>query len=116
MNVHMSKPRKVIYLLVGGLCLTLGLVGLIIPIIPGVLFLFAAIYLLSRGSQRIKRFTETNPQAMLMQKHMDQFGGVNAADRFRLAGWMALGATAQSLRLVGDVFSRAVSTVVRSVS
>ncbi len=116
MNVRLSKPRKVIYLLVGGLCLTLGVIGLIIPIIPGVLFLLAAIYLLSRGSQRIKRFTESNPRVLHMQKRMDQFGEVNAADRFRLAGWMALGATVQSFRVIGNGFSRAVRTVGRSVS
>jgi uncharacterized membrane protein YbaN (DUF454 family) len=108
MSGRVSKPRKVIYLLIGGVCLALGVIGLIIPIIPGVLFLMAAVYLLSRGSGKIKRFTDRDPRILQMQQRMEQFGEVNVADRFRLAGWMALDAAVKSVRAISTLFPRAV--------
>jgi len=116
MSVRLSKPRKVIYLAIGGMCLMLGVIGLIIPIIPGVLFLMAAIYLLSRGSRKIKKFTDRDPRILQMQQRMEQFGEVNAVDRIRLAGWITLDAVVKSLQAIGTIFSRATRMVGQKVS
>lgn len=116
MSVRLSKPRKLTYLVIGGLCLTLGVIGLIIPIIPGVLFLIAAVYLLSRASRKIKRFTDRDPRILHMQQRMEQFGEVNAADRIRLAGWMALDAGVRGAQTIGTGCSRAARMVSQRVS
>lgn len=116
MGGRVSKPRKVIYLVIGGMCLTLGVIGLIIPIIPGVLFLMAAVYLLSRGSRRIKKFTDRDPRILQMQQRMDQFGEVKLADRIRLAGWMTLDAVVKSVQAISGVYSRATKMVSQRVS
>ena len=116
MGGRVSKPGKVIYLVIGGMCLMLGVIGLIIPIIPGVLFLMAAVYLLGRGSRRIKKFTDRDPRILHMQQRMEQFGDVNLADRIRLAGWMTLDAVVKSMQAIGTVFARATKIVSQRVS
>ncbi len=65
--MRISKLQKLVYLVIGIVCLLLGVIGLVIPIIPGILFLMAALYLLSRGSRRIKKFTEQSPRVLLMR-------------------------------------------------
>ncbi len=116
MSVRLSRPRKFIYLVIGGMCLTLGVIGLIIPIIPGVLFLMAAVYLLSRGSRKIKRFTDRDPRILQMQQRMEQFGEVNVVDRIRLAGWITLDAAVKSAQAISTGFSRATKMVSQRVS
>lgn len=111
-----NKPLKLIYLVIGVICLMLGVIGLVIPIIPGVLFLMAALYLLNRGSRRIRTFTERSPRVLLMRQRMDQFGDINVPDRIRLAGWMTLDAALKSVQFVGKGMNRVGRLVGRRVS
>ena len=94
---RLGKSLKLMYLAIGLVCLMLGIVGLIIPIIPGVLFLMAALYLLSRGSARIKKFSEGHPRMRHMHRRMEQFGVVSFPDRCRLAGWTVVEAGVKSV-------------------
>ena len=114
--MRISKLQKLVYLVIGVVCLMLGVIGLIIPIIPGVLFLLAAVYLLSRGSRRIRKFTEKSPRVLLMRQRMDQFGEINVADRVRLAGWMTMDAGVKSVQFVGNGINRAGRLVGQRVS
>lgn len=114
--MRMNKSLKLVYLVIGVLCLMLGVIGLVIPIIPGILFLMAALYLLNRGSRRIKKFTQKNPRVLLMQQRMNQFGEINIADRVRLAGWMAMDAGIKSAQLAARGMSRAGRFVAEKVS
>ena len=116
MSVPVSKPRKVIYLVIGGMCLTLGVIGLIVPIVPGVLFLMAAVYLLSRASAKIKNFTDRDPRILLMQQRMEQFAEVDAIDRIRLTGWMTLDAIVKGVQAIGTGCSRVARMVSQRVS
>lgn len=114
--MRISKPLKLVYLVIGVVCLMLGVIGLVIPIIPGVLFLMAALYLLNRGSRRIRKFTEKNPRVLLMRQRLDQFGEISVADRVRLAGWMTMDAAVKSAQLVASGMSRAGRFVSKRVS
>ena len=81
----LNGAEKLIYLTLGILFLVLGLIGLIIPILPGVLFLAGALYMLSRGSQRVKTLSEQNPTLRRVQARMDQFDGVSALEKVQVA-------------------------------
>ena len=105
--MRFSNAQKLVYLVIGVICLMLGVVGLIIPIIPGVLFLMAAVYLLSRGSKRIHEFTKNDPRLSKIHRRMDQFGEVDAKSRIQLAGWMVADAAATTVRIVGGGVHRA---------
>ena len=102
----MKTPLKLVYLVLGIVFLMLGVIGLIIPVIPGVLFLMAAVYVLSKASKRVKQFTERDPRILEMQQRFDRFGEVHPIDRVRLAGWMALDGVVKGAESVSSGFSR----------
>ena len=111
-----NTSLKLVYLVIGGVCLMLGVIGLIIPIIPGVLFLMAALYLLSRGSRRIKSFSEGHPRLRPMHRRMEQFGEVDFSDRIRLGAWMMVEAGVKSVQVIKNGVVRAVRSVNRKNS
>ena len=56
-----SLPLRVVYIVLAAVCIMIGLMGLIIPIIPGFLFLLFAVYLLSRVSHRFRQWADRQP-------------------------------------------------------
>ena len=51
---------KAVLVVVIGLCLILGIIGLILPVIPGILFLFIDATLLSKLSTRFASYLKQN--------------------------------------------------------
>ena len=88
--MNVSGPEKLLYITVGILLLALGLVGLLIPIIPGVLFLAGAVYMLSRGSQSVRQYAESHPHLSRMQARMDRLDAISMAEKAQVAGLTAL--------------------------
>ena len=81
-----SGPEKIFYISIGVLFLMMGVIGLIIPIIPGVLFLAGAVYMLSRGSSRVREYAENHPKLSGMQKRMDQMDAISMVEKAQVAG------------------------------
>ncbi len=111
--MKVTKTQKLAYLVIGVICLMLGVIGLIIPIIPGILFLMAAIYLLSQGSARIRHFVRANPRFEQMHQRMDRMSEVDFASRMRVTGWMAVDATVSGAQYVGSRISGVCAAVKR---
>ena len=88
-----NGPEKILYLTLGIMFLALGVVGLLIPIIPGVLFLAGAVYMLGRGSERIRTFTESHPHLSGLQARLHRLNAVSVFDRIRVAALMTLETT-----------------------
>ena len=88
--MNVSGPEKLLYITVGILLLALGLVGLLIPIIPGVLFLAGAVYMLSRGSQSVRQYAESHPHLSCMQARMERLDAISMAEKAQVAGLTAL--------------------------
>ena len=89
---------KLIYLTLGIIFLALGVVGLIIPVLPGALFLVGALYLLSRGSSRVKRLADEHPTLRGLQNRMDRLDTVSVAQRVQVACLMTIESVAVGLR------------------
>ena len=85
-----SGPEKLLYLTLGIMFLALGIVGLIVPILPGVLFLAGAVYMLSRGSGRIKKFADEHPALRGFQQRMNRLGTVGVLERVKVVSLMTL--------------------------
>ena len=100
MSQRVSKPIKIVYLVIGVLCLLLGVIGLIIPVIPGVLFLMAALFLMSRGSRRFKRFSQSNPRMQEMHLRMEKMGQVNYTEKAKVASLILLDAGVRGVHSV----------------
>lgn len=52
-NILISKLKKHLYLLLGHLCLVLGVIGMMLPLIPTTPFLLLAAFLYSRANSRL---------------------------------------------------------------
>jgi uncharacterized membrane protein YbaN (DUF454 family) len=92
MNTHLPKPvfrpMPLVYkiaciVLIAGF-LIIGLLGLILPIIPGVLFLFLAALLLTRVSRRAAVFAHSQPWFHRNMHHWQASGGLSPGQRFKL--------------------------------
>ncbi len=92
-----NGATKLIYLTLGIMFLALGVIGLMIPILPGILFLAGAVYMLSRGSRRVKAFADSNETLRNMQNRMDRIEPLGALEKAQVAALetmraMAIGA------------------------
>ncbi|MGN0151353.1 MAG: YbaN family protein [Wujia sp.] len=64
------NPLRIIWIILGFICLGLGTVGIILPILPTVLFYMATVFFFAKGSEKLHVwFVGTN----LYKKHLDSF-------------------------------------------
>lgn len=63
-------PKKVIYIVLGCLCLALGVIGVYLPILPTTPFLLATLFFFANSSEKLHEwFLGTK----LYQKHLESF-------------------------------------------
>ncbi|MEX0943767.1 MAG: DUF454 family protein [Pseudomonadales bacterium] len=107
-----NSPMKVIYLVVGALLLALGLIGLVIPIIPGILFLIAAVYVLGKVSRRVRRWGQNNHTYRSVSSRFERMGHVSVLDRIKVTGLMIAGGLASSIDIAVHRINRLFQRVV----
>ena len=65
-----NNPLRIFWILLGFLCLGLGAVGIVLPILPTVPFFMATVFCFAKSSKRLHDwFIGTN----LYKKHLDSF-------------------------------------------
>ena len=66
----MNKLSRMLWLFLGCICLVLGTVGVVLPILPTVPFYMATVFCFSKGSKRLHQwFIETG----LYKKHLESY-------------------------------------------
>lgn len=66
----MKKPLKILWMILGFLCLGLGTIGIVLPILPTVPFYMATLFCFAKSSEKLHSwFLGTN----LYKKHLDSF-------------------------------------------
>ena len=64
------NPLKIIWIVLGFICLGLGTIGVVLPILPTVPFYMATLFCFAKSSERLHQwFTETK----LYKRHLDSF-------------------------------------------
>lgn len=92
-----ASPMKIVYLVLALCFLVLGVIGLVFPLIPGILFLVGAVYLLGKVSRRIKAWSASSSTYTGVERRIALLGGVGWLDRVRLGSLMALDAVVRSV-------------------
>lgn len=95
--MHLPTPHfsplplyaKVIALVVIAAFVLIGIIGLILPIIPGVLFLFLAALLLTRVSRRASAYAHNHPWFRRQLQSWRASAGLSWGQRARLSFWVA---------------------------
>lgn len=91
-NTHSKTPqgfghflRKAMLLAVTGICLILGVIGLVLPIIPGVLFLFLGAWCLAKLSNRFANYFNQNPLARKWQNRSAASKHLSVGEKLKLS-------------------------------
>ena len=90
--------RRALFIGVGCALTVLGLLGLLTPILPGVLFLALAVFCFSAASPRLQRRLERHPSLRGWQARWRESEGLPWFRRGQLAFWLSADAAMKTLR------------------
>lgn len=100
--------KKTLYLVAGVALLMVGLMGLVLPVIPGLLFLVVAVWLLAKVSRRVRAFSHRNETLRAFHHRLDRVGSVRWFDQVKVVGLTLLDVTVRGIdsgiRLVTNLF------------
>ncbi len=90
--MHLSRPRfrplPLVYRVLGIILvvgfLLIGLVGLILPVIPGIVFLLLAVYVLTRISRRAAAYAHSQPWFNRHMRQLDAADSLSMSERIKL--------------------------------
>lgn len=86
-------------LLVGCL-LILGVIGLIMPILPGILFLFLALFVFTKLSRRASAYAHSKPWFRYHLRHLQAASGLSIGARVKLGALIVARGTVQGIETV----------------
>ncbi|MDO8273638.1 MAG: DUF454 family protein [Gammaproteobacteria bacterium] len=82
------RPLPLVYRVLGIILVVgfvlIGLVGLILPIIPGVVFLLLAVYVLTRISRRAAAYAHNQPWFNRHMRHLNAADSLSVGERCKL--------------------------------
>ena len=106
---HQSMPIvfKGLCLILVGFFVLLGLVGLILPIIPGILFLFLAALLLAKVSSRFDAMLNRNKDMRYWRRRWTTSNSLPLAQRLKLSFWVAARAVVNGVEAAVNSVSKA---------
>ena len=84
---------------IGVLCIGLGLLGLVVPIIPGVIFLALAVVIFAGLSPRLRARLTANPRFRRLFARIDAGAHLHPFDRIKLTRWACLEAVTRTRRI-----------------
>lgn len=97
---------KVLCIALIAFCVVVGLIGLILPIIPGFIFLFIAAILLARISSRFKSFLTSNSNMKAWMQRADTINTLSIFQRIRLGFWLSARILTNSVEAVVRQFKK----------
>lgn len=89
--------KRALYMAGAAIALFIGAMGLIMPIIPGILFVGLAVVLFANASQRVRRRLHASPRVRPYLARWENSTALPVSDRIRLAGLLLYAAATDSL-------------------
>ena len=90
--------KRAILMCLGALLMVLGLIGLVIPILPGVLFLVLAAVCFSATSPKFQARLERHPAWRGWRRRWRESRGLPLIRRIQLAFWLTAEAASNAIR------------------
>ncbi len=103
--------KRMAYLFVACIFLVLGVVGLVLPVLPGIVFLFIAALILARVSRRVDRWVKRHPATRSTQARVETIGRLNWSDKVRIVLWYTGAGLVNLVRMTGNAVGRARSAI-----
>ena len=96
-----SLFERLAYLIAACIFIILGLIGLVIPVIPGVIFLVVAAMLLAKVSKRMDRWVKQNQFARRTQARVAAVAHLSWSDKVKITLWYTAATIIHSLTAIG---------------
>lgn len=117
---HRHRARGLRTKLVAGMvvlaCVAIGLVGIVLPVIPGLLFLAIAALIVARNVPWIDVRLRTNASFARHMHRIDRFFSLGPLDQLRVGALLSVKWTCDLLDHVGEWLSRRAHRAVRRPS
>ncbi|MCF6325889.1 MAG: YbaN family protein [Devosiaceae bacterium] len=84
----MNRLKKALYVFLGGLSLTLGLVGIVLPVLPTTVFLLLAAFFFGKSSQRLHHWITNHKRFGPPILDWQKYGAVSKIARIRAVSTM----------------------------
>jgi uncharacterized membrane protein YbaN (DUF454 family) len=94
----LSFASKVLGVILVALLLFVGVIGIILPIIPGILFLFLALYVLTRVSRRVAVIAHRQPWFSRFASKLDAVESLPMGQRFKFSFLVVAAASLSGLQ------------------
>ncbi|MFT4886607.1 MAG: uncharacterized membrane protein YbaN (DUF454 family) [Pseudohongiellaceae bacterium] len=105
-NTFALLIRKTVLIMLIGACLVLGVIGLILPVLPGILFLFIGAMLLSKLSTRFAGLLKQSTWAQKWKRRAGSFRQLNNGHKLKLSFLMAAKSLVDSAESVWQKLQR----------
>lgn len=102
-SLSTKPPIKLIAGICALLCIALGLVGLVLPILPGLLFLAIAAVIMARNFPSMDLWMRKN---RTLNRHLDGADGflsLSTPQKLRYCGWFCLKVVLDTIALAGSL-------------
>lgn len=90
--------KRVLLYVLAALFAVIGMVGLLVPVIPGILFLLLAAVCVSLASDRVHEKFSSNRHYRRWRRRWDASHGLSTVNRAKLAFWLTVDATVGASR------------------
>ncbi len=84
----MNRLKKALYVFLGGLSLTLGLIGIVLPVLPTTVFLLLAAFFFAKSSQRLHHWITNHKRFGPPIVDWQKYGAVSKIARIRAVSTM----------------------------
>lgn len=111
--MYAALPQKIVAVALIAVFVVLGVIGLVLPLCPGVLFLAIAAWLAMKNfpslGERLKRHPALGPHLHLI----DRAAGLSLARKVELAGWLCAKAAVRAAQIAASLAARLATTLRR---